>query len=227
MSLLASSSRARVATLTAGLVHRPEFVAAARHSRRVRWLKRLIPLGCGGLVVFLVVRSVMGLLAPLPPGVSGTVSIENRKIVVEKPKLSGFRRDGSSYELNAAKALQDLRNPNIVEMFSLSARIQQGRQGWTDLTGDGGLYDNRSEKLSIKGNVRLKSDNGIEAKLEEAEIEFKAGKVISSRPVEVRMQAGQISGQSLEVLENGHKFVFEGRVHSEFVNATPAGKTEP
>ncbi len=70
-------------------------------------------------------------------------------------------------------------------------------------------------------------DSGTEAKLEEAEIEFRAGTVLSSKPVEVRMQAGQVSADSLQVLENGHKFIFEGRVHSEFVNAAPSGKTEP
>jgi lipopolysaccharide export system protein LptC len=222
VSLLASSSRARFATLPDALAHRPEFVAAARHSRRVRWLKRVIPLGCGGLVVFLVVRSIIGFLAPLPAGISGTVSIEDRKIVVEKPKLSGFRRDGSSYELNALKALQDLRNPNVVEMFTLSARVQQGRQGWTDFSGNSGTYDSKAEKLNLRGNVRVKSDNGTEARLEEAEIEFKAGTVVSNKPVEVRMQAGQVSADTLQVLENGHKFVFEGRVRSEFVNAAPA-----
>lgn len=231
MSLLASSSHARFPALPEALAARPEFVAAARHSRRVRWLKRLIPLACGGLVVFLVARTVLGLLVSIPVNVAGTVSIEDKKIVVEKPKLSGFRRDGSSYELNAEKALQDLRNPNVVEMFTLSARVQQGRQGWTDFSGDGGTYDSKAERLNLRGNVRVKSDSGTEAKLEEAEIEFKAGTVISNKPVEVRMQAGQVSADTLQVLENGHKFVFEGRVHSEFVNATPvnapAGKTEP
>ncbi|MCA3629040.1 MAG: LPS export ABC transporter periplasmic protein LptC [Methylobacterium sp.] len=228
MSLLASPSfRARFPALPEALAHRPEFVAAARHSRRVRWLKRLIPFACGGLVLFLLARTVLGFLVSVPVNIAGSVSIEDRKIVVEKPKLSGFRRDGSSYEVNAQKALQDLRNPNVVEMFTLSARVQQGRQSWTDFSGDGGTYDSKAEKLNLRGNVRVKSDTGTEAKLEEAEIEFRAGTVVSNKPVEVRMQAGQISADSLQVLENGHKFVFEGRVHSEFVNAAPAGKTEP
>ncbi|PPD14298.1 MAG: hypothetical protein CTY25_14010 [Methylobacterium sp.] len=228
MSLLASPlSRARFPGLSETLAARPEFVAAARHSRRVRWLKRLIPLACGGLVLFLVARTVIGILAPIPVDVAGRISIEDKKIVVEKPKLSGFRRDGSSYELNAQKALQDLRNPNVVEMFTLSARVQQGRQSWTDFSGDSGVYDSKAEKLNLKGNVRVKSDNGTEAKLEEAEIEFKAGTVVSRKPVEVRMNAGYMSADTLQVLDNGQKFVFEGRVHSEFVNAAPSGAAAP
>ncbi len=40
-------------------------------------------------------------------------------------------------------------------MFTLSARVQQGKQGWTDLSGDGGIYDSKAEKLSLRGNVRV------------------------------------------------------------------------
>lgn len=203
------------------LAGRSNFVDAARHSRRVRWLRRAIPWTCGAVVLFLLLRAGAGMLIGGPGGLSAAFSIQDRKVVMEKPRLSGFKRDGSSYEMNADQAIQDLKNPNLVEMRRLSARIQQGAQGWTDLAGDTGFYDSKAERLDVRGNVRVKTETGTEALLQEALIEFKAGTVLSEKPVDVKMSTGAVSAQRLQVLDNGRRFVFEGNVKSEFINAAP------
>lgn len=204
------------------LVHQPNFVAAARHSRRVRFLRRAIPWLCAAVALFLVLRMLIGAFITGPGGLVAGLSIQDRKVVMDKPRLSGFKRDGSAYEMNAEKAIQDLKNPNLVEMVRLSARIQQGAQGWTNLSGDSGFYDSKIERLDVRGNVRVKTENGTEAVLQDALIEFKAGTVVTEKPVEVKMNIGQVSSDRMRVLDNGRKFVFEGRVRSEFVNTAPA-----
>lgn len=203
------------------LAHQPNFIAAARHSRRVRFLRRAIPWICAAVALFLMLRMVAGAFITGPGGLVAGVSIQDRKVVMDKPRLSGFKRDGSSYEMNAEKAIQDLKNPNLVEMLQLSARIQQGAQGWTNLSGDTGFYDSKIERLDVRGNVRVKTETGTEALLQDALIEFKAGTVVTEKPVEVKMNIGQVSSDRMQVLDNGRKFVFEGRVKSEFVNTAP------
>jgi lipopolysaccharide export system protein LptC len=204
------------------LAHQPNFIAAARHSRRVRFLRRAIPWLCAAVVLFLVLRTLVGTFISGPGGLVAGFSIQDRKVVMDKPRLSGFKRDGSAYEMNAEKAIQDLKNPNLVEMLRLSARIQQGAQGWTNLSGDSGFYDSKIERLDVRGNVRVKTENGTEALLQDALIEFKAGTVVTEKPVEVKMNIGRVSSDRMQVLDNGRKFAFDGRVKSEFVNATPA-----
>jgi lipopolysaccharide export system protein LptC len=213
--------------LPAHLAQSPHFVAAARHSRRVRFLRRAIPWSCAAVALFLVLRMLVGTFVGGPGGLSAGFSIQDRKVVMEKPRLSGFKRDGSAYTMNAEQAIQDLKNPGQVELRRLTSRIQQGAQGWTDLSGDQGFYDSKAERLDVRGNVRVKTEGGTEALLSEALIEFKAGTVISEKPVEVKMSTGQVSSHRMEVLDNGRKFVFEGHVRTEFINTVQPEKSPP
>lgn len=213
-----------LSALPAHLVDRPNFIAAARHSRRVRFLRRAIPWGCAAIALFLVLRAFAGLVISNVGGLTAGFSIQDRKVVMDKPKLSGFKRDGSTYEMTAERAVQDLKTPNLVELHKLTARVQQGAQGWTNLTGDQGSYDSKAEKLDVAGNILVRTDSGTEAKLRGAKIDFKAGTVVSDETVEVRMSTGQVNANRMEVLDNGRKFVFEGQVRSEFVNNAPPAK---
>lgn len=196
----------------------PAFVAAARHSARVRFLRRAIPVGVVMALAFLVLRSFAGLL--FNPDVSiGDLSIQGRKIVMEKPRLSGFKRDGRSYELTAASATQDLKMPHIVELNRLTARFQTGNDGWANLDGTRGVYDSKIERLSVEGGLTVRTETGLDARLKDALIEFKAGTIVTDKPVEVKIPQGDIESDSLQVLDNGRQLVFEGRVRSVFVNA--------
>jgi lipopolysaccharide export system protein LptC len=213
------------AVLPLHLAADPAFLAAARHSRHVRIMRRAIPLLCIGGVVALVLRTFIGSFTTLPGdfGVA-RMAIEGQKIVMDKPRLSGFKRDGSSYEMTAATAVQDLRVPNMMELNTLHARIQNGERGWTNLWGDSGLYDSKAERLDVSGNVRVRTDAGTEADLFDAAIEFKGGNVTTQKAAEVRSPQGKINSDRMQVLDNGKHMVFEGNVRSIFVNSTPGAK---
>ena len=205
--------------LPAHLTNHPAFLDAHRHSRRVRFLRRAIPLACLGALVFLVGQVFVGLLKSPIQGVSvGKFGIEGRKIVMEKPKLSGFKRDGRSYELTAATATQDLKTPHLMDLKTLSARMQTGNDGWANFTGATGLYDSKSERLDVAGGLKVKTESGIDATLEDARIEFKGGTLETTKPVEVLMTQGHVFSDQMQILDNGRKIVFEGNVRSTYVN---------
>lgn len=195
----------------------PAFRAAARHSRRVRLWRRMIPVLAVATIAFLVVRTVAGFLA-VPEVTTDTVGIQGRKIVMEKPRLSGFKRDGSSYELNAVTATQDVKTPNMVELDGLKARMQTGKEGWADLAGARGTYDSKGEKLDVDGGVSVRTETGMDARLKDAQIDFRSGLIVTDKPVEVKTNQGDVAADRMQVHENGRKLVFEGRVRSIFVN---------
>ncbi len=184
----------------------------------MRILRRALPLGAGLVVVFLVFRGFVGFFAGIE-ATTENVSIQGRKIVMEKPRLSGFKRDGRSYELTATTAIQDLKSPNIVEMNALTARMQTGNEGWANLSGARGTYDSKIERLDVEGGLTVRTETGLDAKLQDAQIEFKAGTIITDKPVEVKMPQGDVGADRMQVLDNGKRLVFEGRVRSVFVNA--------
>lgn len=195
----------------------PAFEAAARHSRRVRLLRRAIPVASFLVIAFVVMRSFVGFLSGVEADADG-ISIEGRKIVMEKPRLSGFKRDGRSYELTANTAAQDLQTPNMVELNALTARMQTGNDGWANLNGARGLYDSKGEMLDVEGGLTVKTETGLDARLKDARIEFKSGTIVTDKPVEVKMPQGEVDAQTMQVLDNGRRLVFEGRVRSVFVN---------
>jgi len=204
-------------TLPAHLQDDPAFVDAARHSRRVHFLRRAIPVGSVLVLAFFVVRSVTGLFA-VPDVAADDVGIQGRKIVMEKPKLSGYKRDGRSYELTATSATQDITTPNTVELDKLTARMQTGKEGWANLKGARGVYDSKVERLEVDGGVNVLTESGLDAKMKDARIEFKAGTIVTDKPVEVKSPQGDVEADRMQVLDNGRRLVFEGRVRSVFVN---------
>lgn len=208
----------RPGALPAHLQAEPAFVAAARHSQRVRFLRRVIPLASVAAVIFLVARSFFGFIGEVDAQSDG-ISIQGRKIVMEKPKLSGFKRDGRSYELTASTATQDLKAPNVVDLDTLNARMQTGNDGWANLKGARGTYDSKIELLEVDGGVNVLTETGLDARLKDARVEFKAGTITTDKPVDVRMPQGEVVAESMQVLDNGRRLVFEGRVRSVFVNS--------
>lgn len=211
------SARRPDRSLPAHLQDDPAFIDAARHSRHVRLLRRAIPVGSALVLTFFVVRSVAGLFAT-PDLAAEDVGIQGRKIVMEKPKLSGYKRDGRSYELTATSATQDITTPNTVELDALTARMQTGKEGWANLKGARGVYDSKIERLEVDGGVNVLTESGLDAKMKDARIEFKAGTIVTDKPVEVKSPQGDVEADRMEVLDNGRRLVFEGRVRSIFVN---------
>lgn len=205
------------------LAERPSFRAAQRHSRRVRMLRRFLPWMAVATILFMVLRGIAGLFVGGDASVAA-FKIDGRKLVMEKPKLSGFKKDGSSYEMTAESAIQDLKQPNIVELKKPNARMQAGPEGWANLKGDSGLYDSKAERLIVRGNVEVRTESGTQAYLHDADIEFRTGSVVTEKPADVRTAQGNVTSNRLEVRDNGKRLVFEGNVRSEFVNSTPAAQ---
>jgi lipopolysaccharide export system protein LptC len=194
------------------------FAKALRNSRRVRFLRRAIPMGCVAALFGPIVWGVISPFARTAPEVKmGGVSISGTKVIMESPKLSGFKRDQKSYEVTADQAIQDIKVPSVVELNKLVARMEQEKNSFARLTSDWGRLDQTADRLDLKGNVRVKTDTGYEVDMESAVLNMKSGDVTSTQPVHVRSQTGTISADSVEVRDNGKFITFTGRVHSVLV----------
>ncbi len=188
--------------------------AALRHSGRVRFLRRAIPVGA-----FLAVLAIVGisLLAPLGAigGLSlGPVSLSGTKITMSAPKLRGFREGTQPYELTASAATHDTRSPKLIELATIDGHVTLKDQGRAHLSADSGLYDSQKEQLALDGNVRVTTERGYDARLKSAFVDFKAGTVTSKQPVEVTITGATITADTLDVTDNGQHITFAGRVQA-------------
>jgi lipopolysaccharide export system protein LptC len=190
------------------------YAQARRHSARVRFYKRAIPIGTAAAVAILVAYT---LAAPSrPDGLTlGPISFSGTKVTMESPKMTGFHKDTRPYEVTATSATQDVRKPNVIELNEMRGRLVIDDNGTAArLEAATGVFDTSREHLELRKDVRVATDAGHEARLNSAAIDFKAGTVVSREPVTVTMPSGSVEAQSLEIADNGKMLSFIGRVRT-------------
>jgi lipopolysaccharide export system protein LptC len=189
------------------------FRAARRHSRLVRWLRRFIPIivvGGIGLYALATWLNPLRVLANLPN--VGNLVISGRKVMMAAPRLAGYTRDGRSYELTATSAAQDLTKLQFIELKDIHAKVQLEDSSLVEVKADGGLYDTKTEAVTIKDHVLVTSTAGTEVRLLEAFLDLRKGHIVSQKPVEVLMPSGRIDAQKLEITGGGDVVTFGGGV---------------
>jgi lipopolysaccharide export system protein LptC len=205
-----------------------DFSRAQRHSRFVRLAKIVIPVGA------LLAMGAVGAVAYLDPfrkieGLSvGPISVSGTNVTMESPKLTGFRHDNRPYEVTASAATQDVRNPNLVELKDLRARITTDDKGGTArLEAAIGILNTQKEQMRLRQDVRVRTESGQEVQLTSAFVDFKAGTVVSNEPVTVTLGNGVIEAAGLEVADSGKVMTFKGRVRTTFEAAKASDPSAP
>lgn len=194
------------------------FRAAARHSRRVRLLRRLLVGGAVGgvaLTVLLAVYDPFG--AVLPAGVSvASVGLDGTKVTMAHPKLSGYRTDGRPFAITASEAVQDLKVPTRFELHDMDARLTMADSTTTHLTSAAGTYDSKGDLMDLTSPVVISSDAGLDVRAQDAHVEFRSGSVVTRNPVTVAMRGNTIAADSMRMVDGGRQVSFEGHVRSTF-----------
>ena len=188
---------------------------ARRHSARVRLLRRLVPtvalVGLGGLAL-LTWFNPLRALPQLPAVSAGNLVVSGTKITMEAPKLTGFTRDNRAYNLTAEAAAQDFSNPAVLELSGIRAQVELQSNGKVDLTAVAGLYDTKTENLTLTQDIILISSNGYEGHLTEAKADIRKGYIVSEKPVEVFLSNGKLNANRMEVVDNGELLRFDGGI---------------
>jgi lipopolysaccharide export system protein LptC len=190
------------------------FRKAMRHSRRVRILRLALPLSILVVIAIgLLAARVdpLRMLTALPVDFSSLV-VSGTKITMQQPRIAGFTRDSRPYELTARAAAQDVTNPDTIELQGIHGKSEMPDKSVFELTADGGIYDSKSEMLSLRQNVVFKSTGGFEVHMSEALVDVHTSNVVSENPVEVRLQQGIINANRMEVVDSGDVIRFGGGV---------------
>ena len=146
------------------------------------------------------------------------LSVEGTKVIMDRPKLAGFRNDGQPYLLTAERALQDIKHPTIVELQQVDGEIGMAGGEATHLTADAGLYDSMAEHMDLSNNVRIKNSR-FNVALHSASFDFKSGAYRSDDAVEVHVGDGTtILADRATARNNGQELTFEGHVKTRIVS---------
>ena len=225
MASFAPSSTARLVGVAPPRDRERAFAKAKRRSGRVRLLRRAILIGGLGVVAAALVVAFFNPFATKLGALNfNALSVEGTKIVMDRPKLAGFRGDGQAYLLTAEQALQDVKQPTLVQLRKVAGEIGTAGGEPTHLSSDAGVYDNLAEHMELSGNVRIKNGRFI-VLLRSARFDFKSGVYGSDERVEVQGDDGTtIFADRASALNHGQELTFEGHVRT---NIIPQAKQEP
>jgi lipopolysaccharide export system protein LptC len=188
--------------------------AARRHSARVRLLRRALPGGAIAAVGLFVVFTLFNPLRAIPdlPVDPGKLVVSGTKITMEAPKLTGFTHDNRAYNVTADAASQDLTNPSVLELTGVRAKFELQSKGTVDVTAVAGLYNTKSELLTLTQYVHIISSDGYEGHLTEATVDVRKGLIVSEQPVELNLPNGKLNAKRMEVVDNGALMRFDGGI---------------
>ena len=184
---------------------------AGRHSIVVRIVRIVLPIGVvaglTGLVLF-TYFAPMQMFDKLP-SVSGKLAVQGSKITMELPRIAGFTRDSRAYELNAETAVQDITKPDIVELQNLRAKMELKDNDVVLVTANAGTYNTKADRIVLRDQIVVTSQQGYKALLREAAVEMKKGNVISDQPVEITLPNGMLKANRMEISDSGEVIRFE------------------
>jgi lipopolysaccharide export system protein LptC len=200
------------------------FAVAARHSRVVRVLRVAVPAAVGVAMAVLLYVSYDVRVAVNTGNLTGNVVISGRKITMETPHLTGFTPDQRPYDLVAKTAVQDLTDPDHVELNILRAKVLMEDQSTVTLNAKTGVFDTKQQQLELTKDILLTTSTGYEARLSRASVDMAKGTVSSDERVDVKLTNGTLSADHLRITDNGAVIRFEGNVvmNLDNMNAAPA-----
>lgn len=187
------------------------FGRARRHSRFVARARILLPLaGAVSIVVLVIATSIS-----LPEGVDlsmARMSVTKDGIVMDSPRVSGFDARNREYTITADRAVQALNRPDAARLEGIEATVEVAGEGSATVTAGGGDFDNAASTLNLYGGIIVESTQGYTLKLKNADIDFKAGTLVSPNPVTITQADSHTSGSRLDISESGKRVVITGNV---------------
>jgi lipopolysaccharide export system protein LptC len=191
------------------------FASAARHSRMVRILRVAVPAAVALAMASIVAVSVFNpfrILLPKLPVDMGNLVVSGTKITMESPHLAGFSTDQRPYEMWAKAAIQDLTDPDHVELKTLRAKMMMEDKSTVTMDARTGYHDSKQGTLDLRKDVFVQSSTGYEARMSQALVDLNKGTVTSDEHVDVKLLNGTLVADKLRIFNSGEIVRFEGNV---------------
>jgi lipopolysaccharide export system protein LptC len=189
------------------------------HSARVKKLKFLLPVAA--LVISMIFIAVSVVRAYLPENIKiEGAKIEDGKVVMEKPAIAGRNADGINYSMLAEKALQDLKDPNMITLKNIKAAMPINDGVIAHVVALSADFNRAADTLKLTEPFTVTMDNGMRAEFQGAYLDVKAGKLITDQPVAIFKGSASVVAQSLKMTDKGTVIEFDGQVRMHIDPAT-------
>jgi len=184
---------------------------ALSHSGSVRRMKILLPILA--LVISLGFVTVSWVRTMFPENLSiGGATIENGRIVMEKPAISGRNDEGISYFMNARRALQAILNPNDIALEDIEAAVPIRGDLVARVKGKAAKFDRATDRLDMTAPFVVTLSSGVVVDFQSAHLDPHAGLLETHEPVTVKAKDSTLVAKSLKITDKGRVITFKGAV---------------
>ncbi|WP_274423631.1 LPS export ABC transporter periplasmic protein LptC [Chelativorans sp. YIM 93263] len=189
------------------------FSRAARHSRRVRVLKFVLPVVAVVASALLLGYSFLFSIGgdSVNPG---SVSIESGNLVMDNPSLDGFTSANLPYHMTAARARQAIggEDGGAILLEDISATVPIDEHNEASIRATAGTFERGNDRLKLDDSITVRTTSGITARLQSAEIDMDSGSLTTEDPVEIDLDGIQVRANKFNATGGGERLVFEDRV---------------
>lgn len=191
-------------------------------SRRVKLYRRLLPIViltlAGGALSWTVLRTL----------VSGAErrAGETQEVRLDKPRFHGQDALGRTFVIGAEGAVRDAATGRF-RLVGPALKLNLGGRKVTELTADGGLYDEANDRVVIGPNVRISDGgSGLVLVTPEAVVDTHTGVVSGNRGVQASGPLGTVSASAYVIRDQGARVEFLGSGDNKVrgtLNPAPSG----
>ncbi len=208
MAVEADHSFAPLAPATASAERERALRSAHRHTRLVRILRIVLPVGALAIMAFYFLSSNFTIsIGDMEASVS-RIEINKDRLRMIDPRLEGVTGKKGSYVVTADYAEQEIANPSIVHLSAVRAEVDNATQGWTRLTSPAGVFDTTKEFLVLSGDIKVGTSSGMTSRLTRADIDMKTQTIVSPEPVEVNFPTGTLVSNKMHINMSAREVTF-------------------
>jgi lipopolysaccharide export system protein LptC len=195
-----------------------QYGQALTHSRRVRRWKILLPIMALVISLGFIAVSWVRTFFPENLEIAGA-RIENGKVVMEKPAISGRNDNGISYYMNAARALQDIANPNDIMLEDIDASVPIRGNLIARVKALSAQFDRSSDRLELTQPFTVNLSSGLDIQFQSARLDIPGGEMSTSEPIAIAAEGMSMVANQLNITDKGKVIKFSGQVR---LNIEPA-----
>ena len=200
------------------------------YSRFIRKLRFILPLVALGMTVVVLTWDEAGQrMTPMKKEdlIPASENIQNELL---KPVFNSVDEKNQPYTITADRAVQDRQNPDIVELDKPSGTLKQTGGDTLEATAARGIYEQKSQKLNLNGDVEIDYSDGYKLSTEELRLDLETQKAYSGQNVHVEGPSGTLEATGLDGDAETGAVIFTGPakviLQSGGKALLPAGSTE-
>lgn len=193
-----------------GLSHE-EYRRARRHSWMVRAMKFLFPLIAVVVMAGFFWASIFNAMLPDNFHVDKSV-IQDGKLVMSDPVLTGENATGQVYRLTAKRAIQPLKNSDSVTLEDIHATFPLSATQFGKLTARHAVLDRTTNIVTFDQPFQVQTDAGMVGKFEGGLFNISKGTLVTDKPVSIASPRGGVVARSLRMSDKGSVIEFDHNV---------------